>query len=97
MTIQLKTIGVYGFAEESFFEALQSAEIDTFIDIRQRRGVRGATYAFANSQRLQARLADLNIHYLHQKALAPTVEIRRMQDEADKASKTPKRKRTTLG
>ncbi len=97
MTIQLKTIGVYGFTEESFFETLQSAEIDTFIDIRQRRGVRGSTYAFANSQRLQARLAQLGINYLHLKELAPTLEIRRKQDEADKAGKTPKRKRTTLG
>lgn len=97
MTIQLKTIGVYGFTEEGFFEALQSAEIDTFLDIRQRRAVRGSTYAFANSQRLQSRLASLGINYLHLKELAPTLEIRRLQDEADKASKTPKRKRTTLG
>jgi len=97
MTIQLKTIGVYGFTKESFFDALQLAEIDTFIDIRQRRGVRGSTYAFANSQRLQARLAELNIHYIHLKELAPTLAIRQMQDKADKASKTPKRKRTTLG
>jgi uncharacterized protein (DUF488 family) len=97
MTFQLKTIGVYGFTEEAFFEALKSAEIDTFIDIRQRRGVRGSTYAFANSQRLQARLAELGINYLHLKELAPTLEIRRLQDEADKASKTPKRKRTALG
>lgn len=97
MTIQLKTIGVYGFTEEAFFEALQSAEIDTFLDIRQRRAVRGSTYAFANSQRLQTRLADLGIHYLHLKVLAPTLEIRHMQDAADKAAKTPKRKRTTLG
>lgn len=97
MTIQLKTIGVYGLSEEAFFEALQSAEIDTFIDIRQRRGVRGAKYAYANSQRLQARLAELGVRYLHLKELAPTRAIRLLQDKADKASKTPKRKRTTLG
>jgi uncharacterized protein (DUF488 family) len=97
MTIQLKTIGVYGFSEEAFFEALQTAEIDTFIDIRQRRGVRGSAYAFANSQRLQARLETLGIRYLHLKALAPTPAVRQLQNEADKASKTAKRKRTTLG
>lgn len=97
MTIQLKTIGVYGFTEESFFAALKTAEIDTFIDIRQRRGVRGSAYAFANSQRLQARLETSGIHYLHIKALAPTPAVRQLQDEADKASKTAKRKRTTLG
>jgi uncharacterized protein (DUF488 family) len=97
MTIQIKTIGVYGFTEESFFETLRTAEIGTFIDIRQRRGVRGSTYAFANSQRLQARLAELGINYIHLKELAPTLQIRQMQDEADKASKTPKRKRNLLG
>jgi uncharacterized protein (DUF488 family) len=97
MTIQLKTIGVYGLTEEAFFEALQTAEIDTFIDIRRRRGVRGAKYAFANSQRLQARLQELGIHYLHIKDLAPTQEVRELQNAADKADKTPKRRRTTLG
>jgi uncharacterized protein (DUF488 family) len=97
MTIQLKTIGVYGLSEEAFFKALQTAEIDTFIDIRQRRAVRGSTYAFANSQRLQARLETLGIHYLHLKELAPTLAVRQLQDEADKTAKTAKRQRTTLG
>lgn len=97
MTIQLKTIGVYGLSEEEFFGALQAAEVDTFLDIRQRRGVRGSAYAFANSQRLQARLEELGIRYLHIKELAPTLAIRHLQDEADKASKTPKRQRTALG
>jgi uncharacterized protein (DUF488 family) len=97
MTIQLKTIGVYGLSEEDFFDTLQTAEVDTFIDIRQRRGVRGSAYAFANSQRLQARLESLGIRYLHLKELAPTLAVRRLQDEADKASKTAKRQRTTLG
>jgi uncharacterized protein (DUF488 family) len=97
MTIQLKTIGVYGLSEEDFFDTLQTAEVDTFIDIRQRRGVRGSAYAFANSQRLQARLESLGIRYLYLKELAPTLAVRRLQDEADKASKTAKRQRTTLG
>ena len=97
MTIQIKTIGVYGLSEETFFETLQSAAIDTFIDIRQRRGVRGSAYAFANSQRLQARLETLAIRYLHLKELAPTATIRQLQNEADKANKTAKRQRTILG
>jgi uncharacterized protein (DUF488 family) len=96
MTIQLKTIGVYGLTEEAFFNALQTAEIDTFIDIRQRRGVRGAKYAFANSQRLQAQLAELGIRYRHLKDLAPTIAVRRRQDAVDKASGMPKRQRTEL-
>ena len=97
MTIKIITIGVYGFDETSFFRALQQAKVDTFCDIRLRRGVRGAQYAFANSQRLQARLADLGIRYLYRQDLAPTKAIRAVQDEADKANKTSKRQRTQLG
>lgn len=70
--------------------------MDTFCDIRARRGVRGADYAYANSQRLQARLAEMGIRYLHRKDLAPTPEIRRAQHAADKAEKVARRKRTEL-
>lgn len=96
MKPKIVTIGVYGFDESSFFEALREADVDTFCDIRARRGLRGATYAFANSQRLQERLAELGIRYIHRKDLAPTKAIRDMQAEADKALKTAKRKRTIL-
>ncbi len=96
-TPKIITIGVYGFDAESFFNALQAANVDTFCDIRSRRGVRGATYAFANSQRLQARLLALGIRYRHCKALAPTKAVRDKQTAADKATKTAKRERTTLG
>ncbi len=95
--IKIVTIGVYGSTEEQFFQALQEAGVDTFCDIRQRRGVRGAKYAFVNSKRLQARLAEMGIHYLHRKDLAPTTAVRQRQKEADKASKTAKRQRVTLG
>ena len=95
--MKIITIGVYGFDEETFFQALQEARVDTFCDIRQRRGVRGAKYAFANSQRLQRRLADLGIRYVHLKELAPTKAIRERQNEADKVNKVAKRKRTALG
>ncbi|MCP4359512.1 MAG: DUF488 domain-containing protein [Chloroflexi bacterium] len=95
--IKFVTIGVYGATEEMFFQVLQKADIDTFCDIRQRRGVRGAKYAFVNSKRLQAKLAELGICYLHRKDLAPTTAVRQRQKEADKANKTAKRQRTTLG
>ena len=97
MQIKIVTIGVYGFDENSFFEALRNAEVDTFCDIRSRRGVRGATYAFANSTRLQARLAELGIRYIYRKDLGPTKAVREKQAAADKATKTAKRKRTALG
>ena len=97
MSIRIVTIGVFGFSEEAFFHALQTAQVDTFCDIRQRRGVRGATYAFCNSKRLQARLAELDIRYLHRKDLAPTATVRQVQHDADKVNKVAKRKRTTLG
>ena len=96
MKPKIVTIGVYGFDEAGFFRSLQDAKVDTFCDIRDRRGVRGATYAFANSQRLQARLADLGIGYLHRKDLAPSKAMRAKQAEADKATKTAKRQRTEL-
>lgn len=97
MKIKIVTIGVYGFDETSFFDALCKAKVDTFCDIRNRRGVRGATYAFANSKRLQARLAELGIRYIHRKDLGPTKAVREKQAAADKATKTAKRKRTELG
>ena len=97
MQIKIVTIGVYGFDESSFFEALCNAEVDTFCDIRSRRGVRGATYAFANSIRLQTRLAALGIRYIYRKDLGPTKAVREKQAAADKATKTAKRKRTALG
>ena len=52
------TIGVYNSTEKEFFEKLTQNNIDTFCDIRQRRGVRGSKYSFVNSNRLQQRLND---------------------------------------
>jgi uncharacterized protein (DUF488 family) len=90
------TIGVYGFDESGFFKALQEAGVDTFCDVRRRRGVRGAAYRFANSRRLQGRLAELGIRYLHFRELAPTQALRTKQAAADKAGRTGKRQRTEL-
>jgi uncharacterized protein (DUF488 family) len=95
--MRIITIGVYGFSEEAFFQKLQQAGVDTFCDIRWRRGVRGRRYAFANSGRLQMRLAELGIRYLHFRELAPSPEVRKRQTAADKAAGTEKRKRTSLG
>ena len=91
------TLGVYNSNEAKFFQKLVEAEIDTFCDIRQRRGVRGSKYAFVNSQRLQQRLADLGIGYIHEKGLAPSKEIRELQKAHDIKSGKLKRQRTRLG
>ncbi|MDQ3927694.1 MAG: DUF488 domain-containing protein, partial [Chloroflexota bacterium] len=72
------------------------AGIDTFCDIRARRGLRGPLYRFANAEYLQKRLTEMGIHYLHMKELAPSGDVRSMQDEADKTTGIPKRKRLVL-
>ncbi|MFI4977282.1 MAG: DUF488 family protein [Solirubrobacterales bacterium] len=93
---RLVTVGVYGFTAERFLTALKRAEVDVLLDVRQRRGVRGSEYAWANSQRLQKALADGGIAYQHLKALAPTSEIRAAQYAADAAAGDRKRTRTEL-
>ena len=55
------TIGVYNSTETEYFNKLIENNIDTFCDIRQRRGVRGAKYSFVNSNRLQEKLNELDI------------------------------------
>ncbi|MDX1612791.1 MAG: DUF488 domain-containing protein [Candidatus Promineifilaceae bacterium] len=94
--LELYTIGVYDFGEEAFFAALQAHDVDLFCDVRQRRGLRGRRYAFANSRRLQARLAELGIAYLHRKDLAPAPELRRIQQRTDRSAGTKKRERPRL-
>lgn len=93
---QIVTIGAYGFDADTFFAALQAAKVDTFCDIRRRRGVRGAAYAFANSQRLQQQLAALGIRYVYHQELSPSKAIRTAQYAVDKTTKTAKRQRTQL-
>ncbi|MBI4759760.1 MAG: DUF488 family protein [Chloroflexota bacterium] len=93
---EIITIGVYGFTESSFFESLVKAKIDTFCDIRMRRGMRGATYSFANSQHLQTRLHELGIRYFHVKELAPNQEVREKQKKSDKQTGDKKRTRKVL-
>jgi uncharacterized protein (DUF488 family) len=64
--------------------------------VRQRRGVRGARYAWANARRLQASLAEAGIAYRHHRELAPTTELRRLQYAADDRNRVGKRSREVL-
>ncbi len=95
--IRIVTIGVYGFDEDGFFSALTNAGVDTFCDIRRRRGLRGSAYAFANSRRLQDRLATLGIRYVYIKELAPSQAIRDIQKTDDNRIGVGKRQRAVLG
>jgi uncharacterized protein (DUF488 family) len=93
---ELATIGVYGFDAESFMEELRTGDVHVVLDVRQRRGVRGPEYAWANSARLQAALADAGIQYRHLKELAPTTELRQLQYAEDTRAGVGKRSRTEL-
>ncbi len=95
--IKIFTIGVYNSTESTYFSKLVDNNIDLFLDIRQRRGVRGSQYKYVNSNYLQAKLQDLGIAYEYIKELAPTKEIRQMQKDADKKNGETKKQRTTLG
>jgi len=92
----LATIGVYEADLHSFLAALQAADVTMVFDVRQRRGVRGREYAWANSKRLQAALADAAIAYEHHKELAPTTELRELQYVEDDRLGVGKRSRRTL-
>jgi uncharacterized protein (DUF488 family) len=93
---RLVTIGVYDWTLERWLEALREADVRLLLDVRQRRGVRGAQYAWANSRRLQASLADAGIAYEHLPELAPTTELRRLQYAEDARLGEGKRSRTKL-
>jgi uncharacterized protein (DUF488 family) len=93
---QLATIGVYGFTAEEFLRTLRTADVRLLLDVRQRRGVRGSEYAWANSKRLQAALEEAGIAYRHHPELAPTTELRRLQYAEDDRQGVGKRSRETL-
>jgi uncharacterized protein (DUF488 family) len=90
------TIGVYGFSAETFLAALRDADVRLLLDVRQRRGVRGGEYAWANSARLQAAMADAGIAYRHHPELAPTTELRQLQYREDARVGVGKRSRVEL-
>lgn len=94
--INIYTIGVYGYSESEFFQKLLDYEIDVFIDIRRRRGMRNSKYSFVNSKYLQKKLKDMGICYIHQKELSPSQEIRHFQKTEDKKLKITKQKRDKL-
>ena len=92
----IATIGVYGFTAPTFLEALQEANVRVVLDVRQRRGVRGSEYAWANSARLQAALAEAGVAYRHERELAPTTELRQLQYREDGKQGVGKRSRAEL-
>src|SRR3954453_13227846 len=93
---EFATIGVYGFDGSGFLRALQAAEVGIVLDVRQRRGVRGSEYSWANSKRLQAALGEAGIGYSHLPELAPTTEMRQLQYEEDARRGEGKRSRSVL-
>jgi uncharacterized protein (DUF488 family) len=92
----IATIGVYGFDLAGFLAALETAGVTIVLDVRQRRGVRGAEYAWANSKRLQGALAGAGLGYSHLPELAPTTELREAQYREDARRGEGKRSRTVL-
>ena len=92
----IATIGVYEFDAASFIRALDAAGVTKVMDIRQRRGVRGSEYAWANSRRLQALLADAHIGYEYHPELAPDTELRHVQYRDDARQGVGKRSRARL-
>jgi uncharacterized protein (DUF488 family) len=94
--VRVATIGVYGWTLDTFLDALRAGEIGLVLDVRQRRGVRGSEYAWANAARLQDALAKAGIGYRHNKELAPTTELRRVQYAEDEARGVGKRSREVL-
>ncbi|WP_369779879.1 DUF488 domain-containing protein [Streptomyces sp. R33] len=93
---RIATIGVYGFTAGAFLEKLAGGGVGLLLDLRQRRGVRGPEYSWANSVRLQRALAAEDIGYRHVKELAPTTELRHLQYREDDRQGVGKRNRVAL-
>jgi uncharacterized protein (DUF488 family) len=94
--VNVVTIGVYDWDLAAWLDALRAADVRLLADVRQRRGVRGPRYAWANSRRLQAALAEAQIAYSHHIELAPTTDLRRLQYAADDRAGVGKRSRAKL-
>ncbi len=92
----LATVGVYGFRADTFLDALHGADVRLLLDLRQRRGVRGSEYAWANAGRLTAALAGVGIDYRHHLELAPTTDLRKLQYREDDRLGIGKRNRERL-
>jgi uncharacterized protein (DUF488 family) len=96
MLREVLTIGVYGFDAASFVASLQRARADLVVDIRARRGVRGARYSFANATRLRQLLEEAGLDYIHVPQLAPLDATRQAQYQADERAGVGKRDREAL-
>jgi uncharacterized protein (DUF488 family) len=92
----IATVGVYETDLEHFLAALRAHDVRQVVDVRQRRGVRGREYAWANAKRLEAALREAGIDYRHRKELAPTTELRHLQYAADDRAGVGKRSRRGL-
>ena len=90
------TIGVYQWDLATFLEALRAADVRLLLDVRQRRGVRGREYAWANAVRLQHALSAAGVAYRHHRELAPTTELRHLQYAEDTRQGVGKRSRLEL-
>ena len=92
----IATVGVYHSSLDDFLVKLARHRVAMVADVRQRRGVRGREYAWANSRRLQAALEQAGIQYRHLPELAPSTEIRQLQYREDDRLKVGKRSRLEL-
>ena len=92
----IATVGVYHSSLDDFLAKLKRHRVAIVVDVRQRRGVRGREYAWANSLRLQAALEQAGIQYRHLPELAPTTELRQLQYREDDRLKVGKRSRVEL-
>jgi uncharacterized protein (DUF488 family) len=90
------TLGVYGTTEAEFFRKLLGNRIGVFCDIRARRAVRGADYAFANAARLETKLEKLKIAYIPVKELATPPNIQKLQRQIDAKAGVSQRQREQL-
>ncbi|HVS04864.1 MAG TPA: DUF488 domain-containing protein [Candidatus Dormibacteraeota bacterium] len=89
-------MGVYQSGLDDFLDKLTRHRVAMVVDVRQRRGVRGREFAWANSLRLQAALEQDGIEYRHLPDLAPTTELRQLQYREDDRLKVGKRSRVEL-
>jgi uncharacterized protein (DUF488 family) len=89
-------VGVYQSGLDDFLDKLRRHRVAMLVDVRQRRGIRGREYAWANSRRLQAALKQAGIEYRHVPELAPTTEMRQLQYREDDRLKVGKRSRVEL-
>jgi uncharacterized protein (DUF488 family) len=93
---RIATVGVYGFTADTFMGALREARVGVLLDVRRRRGVRGAQYAWANARRLQDALSAAGIEYRHLSELAMPDELRKLQHRYDERAGVGQRSRVEL-